>query len=398
MYTTTIAEEAPWRQYSLKIFFSADIVGSTAFKQEPQAKAVNWFDMVMSFYHQMELNFIKKWREITEQVRNKSNIDLWFGEQPVVWKTLGDEILFVKDVTHPMQAYLAVRAWVLTLEEIKGTFRAKHKNDLDVKASSWLADFPLKNKEVVLGRVIPNGDDDYNYLNELALELFYSANKLNNKWSKTQGSLVRDFVGPSIDTGFRLGGLTSPRRLIISVELAYLLACEQSYAEENEKWHAIGPTNISRFVFRYEGRKPLKGVLGGRPYPVFWIDLDSENKMHRGEEDLLSLERPSSSKIKSFIDAVFDEFKDYLARPMFCSSLSNTSVDEGGFADCHSVICPKTIEDIELYASEIQEKEEKRRKELEDIGKGVSTDSSKEMGVSVNQESFRARIFKNINK
>jgi hypothetical protein len=36
----------------------------------------------------------------------------------------------------------------------------------------------------------------------------------------------------------------------------------------------------------YDGRVPLKGVLNGRPYPVFWIDVGKDDPMIVAEDRL----------------------------------------------------------------------------------------------------------------
>lgn len=373
-------EPGVWKEYQLKLFFSADIVGSTAFKQKPGVDASVWFTAVLSFYHKAEIEFIRKWRHFQEQIEASVEVRAeWFGDEPEVWKTLGDEILFVKKITHPMQAFLAVQAWCLTLESIRAGFLEKDDyKGLDVKSSVWIADFPLKNREVVLGEARPNGEDDYVYINNKSLKAYYST-----KSTQETKNLVRDFIGPSIDTGFRLGAFTSPRKLVISLELAYLLASEQFYAEINEKWHLLGVSRISHFIFRYEGRHILKGVMGGRPYPIFWIDLDAENHVHRTEEDLLSLDRPSAIKIRNFLEAILDEFCDYFSRPMFDASLRHTSENLAGFADIHNPISNEVSNKIEEYKNNIDESFRKRENELSDI---ASQDSESQEVVAGNNK------------
>ncbi|QRF90882.1 hypothetical protein CLH39_11850 [Alcaligenes faecalis] len=376
-----------WKEYQLKLFFSADIVGSTAFKQKPNNASKAWFDAVLAFYHQAELEFLRKWKDFKSKIDESGEPGHpWFGDEPVVWKTVGDEILFVKNISHPMQAFLSLKAWIATLEEIRKNLQRKH--GLDVKSSAWLAEFPLKNREIVLGEARPNGEDDFDLLNERALQAFYK-----NGLGGTNKNLVRDFIGPSIDTGFRLGGFTSPRKLVLSVELAHVLACEQSYAEVNDKWHSIGPSNISRFIFRYEGRHALKGVLGGSPYPIFWLDLDPENRMHRAEDDLLDTRRPSASKVQEFTTAILEEYSRYLSFPMFCNSQKVSSDNSNGFADCHTIVSHEIEEAIASYKQDIVDREEKRRNELTDIGESKDepqTEDNKELVESIHKK-LRAR-------
>ena len=94
--------------------------------------------------------------------------------------------------------------------------------------------------------------------------------------------LTRDFIGPAIDTGFRLAQLSSTRRLVISVELALMLI----YAVRARPIDESYPYEKLRFFF--DGRHIFKGVFGGQPYPVFWIDMrpsplleETEDKLHK---------------------------------------------------------------------------------------------------------------------
>jgi hypothetical protein len=82
----------------------------------------------------------------------------------------------------------------------------------------------------------------------------------------------QDYVGPMIDAGFRLGKFASPQKLVVSVELAYLLLnAKDPYG------------HIS-----YQSREVLKGVHPKSGYPIYWIfcwreDGDTVTKL---EEEL----------------------------------------------------------------------------------------------------------------
>lgn len=310
-----LGADRAWDAYHLRLFFSADVVGSTAFKQKPEGETNGsggvdpaWFGMVLSFYHQAEKAFAQNWEKYERQFSEDNDESSWFGDAPEVWKTVGDEVLFTKIVTHPMQAVMALHAWCQTLDDLRVQLRSKF--GLDVKSCVWLADFPLRNQEVVLGHTKAGDDDDYTVLNRNGLAAFYSDERASQ-------NMLRDFIGPAIDTGFRLGSFASPRKLIISLELAHLLSIEQAYAESNPGWHSKGPSEIRKFVFRYDGKHALKGVLGGHPYPVFWIDLDTESALNRAEDALIRSGHPTSHAIKAFTTAMLEEYPRYLAKPCF---------------------------------------------------------------------------------
>ena len=71
----------------------------------------------------------------------------------------------------------------------------------------------------------------------------------------------KDFIGPQIDTGFRLKEFATPQKMIISVELAYMIL----------KINQEGSESIINQLY-YDGRKKLKGVDEKGGYPLFWTE------------------------------------------------------------------------------------------------------------------------------
>ena len=71
-------------------------------------------------------------------------------------------------------------------------------------------------------------------------------------------------MGPSVDTGFRLTSWATPQRLIVAVDLAFLLA--STYALN------AGPA-LTPLPLTYGGRDKLRGVIDGAPYPAIWIPV-----------------------------------------------------------------------------------------------------------------------------
>ena len=163
------------------------------------------------------------------------------------------------------------------------------------------------------GDIVKDADDEYPYHNQISLGTFY-ADDGNQSVSKT---LIRDYIGPSIDTGFRLGGMASPRKLVISVDLAYLLSVEQERHNREPAAYSVGPLSFQKFDFKYEGRLPLKGVLGGAPYPVIWIDLNPGNEVNQAEDEVLQTPKPNASQVKVFAESFMKTNANYLRFPYF---------------------------------------------------------------------------------
>ena len=83
-----------------------------------------------------------------------------------------------------------------------------------------------------------------------------------------------DFLGKAIDTGFRVASLAKPERFALSVQLARLLAsCPQGFGFDHD--------------IRFEEPVFLKGVNGGDPYPVLYIDT----LRHLATENIRAQER-----------------------------------------------------------------------------------------------------------
>src|SRR6266542_2947096 len=80
--------------------------------------------------------------------------------------------------------------------------------------------------------------------------------------SRCPTSLDRDFLGPDIDAGFRISKFALRKRLVASAHLAWLLYKERA--------NCSGIENQLRIV----GLEALKGVWGGRHYPIIWFERD----------------------------------------------------------------------------------------------------------------------------
>ncbi|WFU47310.1 hypothetical protein [Sinorhizobium terangae] len=280
---------------------SVDLVGSTAFKQANQrafksdekseaSLAEPWFSPIAQFYKEIERLFAREWQSYVDGLAARLR---WPpGPAPELWKSAGDELLYVKVLTDHRQAAACILCWKRTVEEYRVQLK-KHYPSLDLKCTAWIAGFPITNTEVVFSKSVDAGeipdDDDPLYVNLDLLHRYY----LNSK----DPNLTKDFIGPSVDTGFRLCGLSSPRKFVISVDLALMIV------------HAIrarppGAEEIS-IVLHYQGRVHLKGVLGGKSYPVFWIDMAVDSGLDRLEDRLLEIQPRNTDDIKLFCEEFF---------------------------------------------------------------------------------------------
>ena len=210
--------DSPATTPSLRLFLSADLAGSTAFKQKRAPE--EWHQFFGEFYRQLP-SLVERQQET-------------FGVTPAFWKPIGDEIVFqlalksLRDVGQALQAFrAAVFAYRGSILESPG--------DLDLKCAAWTAGFPVGNMAVQLP---------------------------NSQW---------DYIGPGMDTGFRLVKEASPRRMLLSVELAWLLT--HPAQSEALQLHLGAPMH-------------LKGVAKGRMYPCLWLDNFTDDTEHGGCQEL----------------------------------------------------------------------------------------------------------------
>ena len=159
---------------------------------------------------------------------------------------MGDEILF----NVVLRQYQEAATHLLAFKHAVSTFPTKWREKgirLKLKATGWLAGFPVTNSEAE----VPIRD----------------------------GKVV-DYIGPSMDLGFRIARLSDERRFVVSADLAMMLLDALDNAELGKDCLRV----------RYLGRESLKGVIGGEPYPVFWIDLISPTNEDRllGHNSLIS--------------------------------------------------------------------------------------------------------------
>lgn len=180
-----------------------------------------------------------------------------------------------------------------------------------MKATAWSAGFPLMNTEVVFEEALSAGKPQGG--SALARQ-----SQLRGLWhtgGQKRKGLTLDFIGPSIDIGFRLSQLSSADQMMISLDLAYIIAKHVDNAFDGE------------LPMYYDGARPLKGVLGGRSYPIFWIFVGSPNayKLQQAEDDLGG---PAKSVVPSvaatFCQRFYSENSNYLISPFICKSDGST--------------------------------------------------------------------------
>lgn len=211
---------------NVELFFSFDIVNSTAYKM---LNFTGWSQVIMNVFKEIEKRVIKA---------------LPSAE---MWRILGDEVVFIVPIKEETDFYIytdsifeILNSMVTQLKkgflfdalmfEIKEKEVMKVQNIISLKAAAWIA---------IIGE----------HLNKL--ELF---DNILERYRLQEGYGVFEFLGNDIDAGFRIKEKTHNRRLSISYELAYLLSKKKDYLN-----------NLHIITY-----KRLKGIWQGRLYPIIW--------------------------------------------------------------------------------------------------------------------------------
>ena len=388
----------------LRIFFSLDIVGSTAYKQGASISKLRpgksggeeldvkknvsdihpaWFRAVSEFYRVSQQLMRDSWQEITEansryiegltqnganSGRKKPVKDEGFplGDPPGFWKAVGDEVIFTKILTHPFQVRICMHVWTGVLAKVRENLQRHHKS-LNVKSSAWLAGFPVSNTEFIFRfDSKPSIENDSPFESIADLEEFSqdSADKIYDRKS----GMIKDFIGPSIDSGFRIAQHATTEKMTLSIELAYLLA----HVIENVGNNYFDKLSLPKqpIEFGYTAGVTLKGVLGGAPYPIFWIDIHTTGKLRKAELQLTGESNRNPKHVKEFAKAFIDLHPDYLSIPYI-----KGSADLGVIPPAHEERMIKLTKTYQLYLAEKVNKEGVAQdlSDSNDFGESITT-------------------------
>lgn len=161
-------------RWQLLLFFSADLVGSTEFKAK--SAQVDPFKWVLPF-HSFYTTFPRKFKDnfnIYAVTYIKENC---YRESLRVWKLQGDEVLMTVKIDDSRLVPFYVEAFRKTIRDI--SHERQTLAEMQCKGTVWSAGFPVRNWIITI-----------------------------------DSSKTVDYIGPSIDCGFRLTKYSTPRKLI----------------------------------------------------------------------------------------------------------------------------------------------------------------------------------------
>ena len=259
----------------LYLFLSVDIIDSTKKKYNQDAYDQTWTQYFYSFFKEFPDMFESCLSEIKKSIFDEE-IDQDIIINP--WKYAGDEILFYIKIEQKRQVPYIVTAFKKALIDWGKQQSEKKKKEIDQDSNTVVQEKDQNKKKFVeteikgciwLGQ-FPFIDKKFTYYEE-------------DNGEKGSENKKIDFIGPSIDCGFRLGKFASKRCIVISMEVMDLCI-----------------TSELPLTFSFYKAEELKGV-GNMEYPIFNLLLNRKD-MNIIEDNIISHEK---STIKHFLDAYY---------------------------------------------------------------------------------------------
>ncbi len=274
------------RSTQLRVFFSVDLVGGTAYKSRGPAddfsSVQSWPNRFEEFFQEFTRSF--KERVIEARAEKRAAV----MPPPELWKINGDELLFTELVyTDLEQQQIALRSslrsFVNLVHEIDGRYVGE---GLGVRACAWTAGFPLRNKrlQIVQGGIELLADDA-------------GRSDPDTGPGRSVPVTVNDYIGRDMDLGFRLAAKATPGRVICSLDLAEF---------------ALGLPEPKGLAVWHVGWSELKGILDSQPYPMLWLEGEKPAKVRHPWDE--SANEYASPEMREFLRR-----KDALTWPEFAS-------------------------------------------------------------------------------
>lgn len=184
----------------------------------------DWANVVKSFYTDFDAAFRSALLAMGSECERIDEKD----REP--WKAIGDELIYAVQIRSRRELHYVTIAFLRAVREMdKKVGERERPFALRTKGAAWVAGFPVRNRVVDLA-----------------------------------SPRLRDFLGPDMDTGFRLGRWTRAGMLVVSVELAELLGeCNGNYAP---------------MLGKIVGWEVLKGVWNDQHYPIIWVDFPDSSE------------------------------------------------------------------------------------------------------------------------
>ena len=248
------------------LFISVDIANSTEMKQNILVPSLTneWMDVIDGTFEIIK-NTIYNINEALNSDGEKVFLNLW--------KFLGDELVFVAEYSDVSELRNILKLLTKHVKNFSKDVKIKQKTHIPIKSKSGL----LNLDRLYFSAWTMFVDYERCRVSPLS-QINLPINETEEE--KTKPSMLSgcdcDYKSPSMDIGFRLAQHKKIGRIFLSVELAYQLSV--GFLDECKNSKECDHIDRINSIYIHEAKgKPMKGVLGGNVYPLYWIDLEEEN-------------------------------------------------------------------------------------------------------------------------
>lgn len=282
------------RGYEVYQFFSFDIRNSTAYKRAQ----TDWPILVERFY------------EYTWERLSRDDPEFRF------WKHVGDEVLAYRRINSFKEAWDATAQAHTTLDSVidslHNEFTYARQERVSVKGTSWLAACKKLNNSRA-----EKAKEQFSDRRSSDIVTMQPYQLSRNEAGLQEPLTVADFLGPSIDSGFRIAKRSAPGILALSLELAFVL-CNHLQSTRKKQDHCV----FCRVVDFAE----FNGIWRDRPYPIIWYRPEADGFQafkHFNYDDAIQLKRERDCYVNS------DSEKANLSAASFCVDIETIARDVG---------------------------------------------------------------------
>lgn len=217
------------------MFFSFDLVNSTQFKTKYKNKWPIVFD---EFYTNIT-------KAMIEQVNGS-----------VVWKYIGDEVLFYKKIDCKKDLFIHLPTLLKIKTDVMDKINKKvneSRGNLYLKTCVWIAS----------ARHIP-----FDTMNKEEVNEYENLIRFNDQNPRYNFYSTMDFIGTDIDSGFRISKHVDKNKIIIGAKLA---CCIYKLYEQRDPMESKLKEAVEERlkIVTYER---LKGIWNDRYYPIIWYN------------------------------------------------------------------------------------------------------------------------------
>jgi hypothetical protein len=253
---------------SVAMFMSCDVVGSTAFKARAQdgGDLAGWLEAFETLFRELPLIFIG---ELAQAFMQEDALP-----ESGVWKVMGDEVIFLATPSCAREAQLIAGAFHRTVVSYDRRLAARWP--LRIRGCCWAAEIGQRNRQIEIPEMF-GGSDGRPYL---------------------------DFLGPDIDTGFRLSACCGSGQVIVSPNLAESLA--RLPEQDGLRFHRSGD-------------RALKGVCAGQPFPLVLLSTAVDTAAADGIAEPLTPAAVLAAELAALRASLQREHGVAMAEPVFAS-------------------------------------------------------------------------------